>query len=310
VVSLPGKIKAAAPLGARERAEALAAALPPLLIAADRVASTVAQGVHGRRRVGQGDTFWQFRRYEPGDPPQRIDWRRSAKAEPVFVRETEWEAAQSVYLWCDGSPSMDYASAKDLPTKAARARLLLLALAALLARGGERVALLGGGFPALTGRVALDRVATLLERSGALEAGMPPLQSLPRHSHLILIGDFLGPLDRLNAAIQPYVARGCRGALLHIVDPAEEALPFRGRIRFEGLEAEGHLLFGRTEDVAAAYAERFAAHSAALGALARSAGWSLTRHRTDRSAQSALLALYALIGAGVGRSGARAARFG
>ena len=100
------------PLAAlRQRAEEAAAALPPLLVAAERVAATVAQGVHGRRRVGQGETFWQFRQYQPGDAASRIDWRESAKSQRLYVRETEWEAAQSVWLWRDGSASMDYTSA-------------------------------------------------------------------------------------------------------------------------------------------------------------------------------------------------------
>src|SRR5689334_21902661 len=120
----------------QHRAEELAAALPPLLVAAERVATTVAQGVHGRRRVGQGETFWQFRQYEPGDSAQRIDWRESAKSERLYIRQTEWEAAQSVWLWRYGSPSMDYSSAPTLPRKRARADLLLVALAALLMRGG------------------------------------------------------------------------------------------------------------------------------------------------------------------------------
>src|SRR5260370_30705178 len=129
----------------QHRAEELAAALPPLLVAAERVATTVAQGVHGRRRVGQGESFWQFRQYEPGDAAQRIDWRESAKSQRLYVRETEWEAAQSVWLWRDASPSMDYASAASLPSKRARADLLLVALAALLTRGGERTTMLGSG---------------------------------------------------------------------------------------------------------------------------------------------------------------------
>ena len=98
------------------RAEELGAALPPLLVAADRVASTVSQGVHGRRRVGQGETFWQFRRYEPGDSTLRIDWRQSAKSQRVYIRQTEWEAAQSVWLWRDASASMRYRSSKATPT--------------------------------------------------------------------------------------------------------------------------------------------------------------------------------------------------
>src|SRR5919202_4758942 len=148
-------------------AEQLAARLPPLLVAAERVAATVAQGVHGRRRVGQGDSFWQFRQYQPGDAPQRIDWRESAKSQRLYVRETEWEAAQSVWLWRDPSPSMDYASSAALPTKRARADLLLLALVALLVRGGERATLLGSGMPPLSGRVALNRIATMVDRPPA-----------------------------------------------------------------------------------------------------------------------------------------------
>src|SRR5256714_10721107 len=89
----------------RDRAEQAAAVLPPLLVAAERVAVTVAQGVHGRRRVGQGETFWQFRQYQPGDAAARIDWRESAKSQRLYVRETEWEAAQSVWLWRGGSPA-------------------------------------------------------------------------------------------------------------------------------------------------------------------------------------------------------------
>src|SRR4051794_9702897 len=133
----------AAALHHRQRAEALASRLPPLLVAAERVAATVAQGVHGRRRVGTGETFWQYRRYEPGDSAARIDWRQSAKTQPVYVRENEWEAAQSVWLWHDRSDSMNWRSTPHLPTKGDRAALLLMAVACLLVRGGERVALLG-----------------------------------------------------------------------------------------------------------------------------------------------------------------------
>src|SRR5512134_2671766 len=160
------------------RAEALAASLPPLLVAAERVASTVSQGVHGRRRVGQGEAFWQFRRYEPGDATQQIDWRQSAKSERVFIRQTEWEAAQSVWLWRDPSASMAWRSRAELPWKSERADLLLLALASLLARGGEHLALLGTGDGPAAGRPALRRLLAGLERSRgkrpAEVASVPP----------------------------------------------------------------------------------------------------------------------------------------
>ncbi|MFI4986278.1 MAG: DUF58 domain-containing protein, partial [Alphaproteobacteria bacterium] len=204
--------KAAANEGAtaiQQRAERLAASLPPLLVRAERVAATVAQGVHGRRRVGTGDTFWQFRRYEPGDLTQRIDWRRSAKSDVLFVRETEWEAAASVWLWCDRSPSMAYRSSAALGEKGERAALLVLALAALLVRGDEHVALLGSGLRPRPGRAALNRIALMLERGSGRNdelgrGSLPAYELLPRHGQLVLAGDFFAPLEEIDGLVRRF----------------------------------------------------------------------------------------------------------
>lgn len=281
----------------KQRAEQLAASLPPLLVAAERVASTVAQGVHGRRRVGQGETFWQFRQYEFGDRPETIDWRQSAKSDRVFVRETEWEAAQSVWLWRDLSPSMDWRSGKDHPTKRERADLLTLALAALLMRGGEHVALLGlGGRPA-TGRSVLSRLAVNIERGDGPAGDCPPVLPLARYGHVVFISDFLAPLEAIDAAVRGYAESGLRGYLLQVLDPAEEALPYGGRVRFEGLEGEDPWLLSRVESVRGDYVARLTAQRAGLQALARSLGWAWSTHRSDQPPHAALLMLYAALSA-------------
>jgi uncharacterized protein (DUF58 family) len=283
-------------LARRQRAEGLAAILPPLLVAAERIAATVTPGVHGRRRVGPGETFWQFRRYQPGDSRARIDWRQSAKTDPLFVREMEWSAAQSVWLWRDGSPSMRYRSSSNLTEKLERAELLALALVALLVRGGERVALLGDPTAPATGRAALNRLALTLAHGdaphGAPADSLPPSQLLPRHAHLVLIGDFLSPLPTLEARLRGFAERGVKGHLLQVLDPAERSLPFLGRIRFEGLEREGETLLSRVETVREDYQARLERHCAALAAIARSFGWSFATTTTDHPPQSALLALY------------------
>ena len=282
----------------RPRAEAAASALPPLLIEASRVAAAVTPGTHGRRRIGQGDTFWQFRPYEPGEPASRIDWRESAKSDRLYVRETEWEAAQSVFLWRDSSASMDYASTPNLPSKRARADLLTLALAALLVRGGERVTLLGSGLVPGHGRFTLDRLALLLERGGGDPAGgnadgdLPIFESLPRHGHMVLMGDFLAPLEAIHERVLRFADAGLKGHVLQILDPAEESLPFAGRVRFEGMERESPLLISRVEDIRAAYIEKLARHRDGLASLTRLASWSFGVHRTDQSPQYALLGLY------------------
>ena len=281
----------------RHRAEQLAATLPPLLVAAERVAATVAQGVHGRRRVGAGETFWQFRRYEFGDSASLIDWRQSAKSQHLFVRETEWEAAESVWLWCDASPSMHYRSPVSSGEKIERAVLLLFAIAALLIRGGERIALLGTDRVPGSGRAALNRmVATLLGPAGDLGAlrgsSLPRPERLPRYAQVVLIGDFLSPLEEMDELIRKFASEGVKGHLVQVLDPAEEDLPFSGRTEFHGVEGEGAVTVGRVEGLRGDFAARMTARREALLGMARRARWSFAHHRTDRPPETALLALY------------------
>lgn len=269
-------------------AEQLGTALPPLLVEAERVAATVMPGLHGRRRAGPGEAFWQFRPYVPGDQANRIDWRQSGKSDRLFIRETEWEAAQTVALWHASGPGMAWRSTPDLPSKELRAQVLLLALAALLLRGGERVRLFGLPRP-FAGRHALPVIADSLGEM----APRPEDPRIARHARAVLFGDFWEPLDQTRAVIAALAAQGVRGHLLQVLDPAEETLPFAGRVRFEGLGADiAPALVPRVEAVREVYAERLARHRAALAALAQSAGWSFATHRTDHPPEAALMALH------------------
>jgi len=283
---------AEAPFPIRQQAEQLGAVLPPLLVAAERVASTVAQGVHGRRRVGQGETFWQFRPYDMGDAPQSIDWRQSAKSDRVFVRQMEWEAAQSTWIWRDTSPSMDWRSTNDIPTKRDRADLLTLALTVLLIRGGEYVSLLGSGLRPSSGRSTLTRLALLVEEASHEGVGLPPVLPLPRYGQVVFIGDFLGPLDEIQDVARRYAETGVSGHLLQVLDPAEESLPYRGRVRMEGLEGEEPFLLSRVEGVRQDYHKRYEAQCEGVKAIARRLGWTYSHHKTDHPAEMALLGLY------------------
>lgn len=282
------------------RAEALGARLPPLQVAAERVAATVAQGVHGRRRVGQGDSFWQYRPFLTGDTASQIDWRQSARSDRHYVRETEWEAAQTVCLWRDGSASMRWRSKAGPVEKLERAELLLVALASLLLRGGERVRLLGGAPRGLSGRAGLDRMVEELARLPE-GGGVPPEVPLPRHARVVLIGDLLSPLPEIQAAVARMAAVPVTGHLLQILDPAEALLPYEGRVRFEGLEREADMLIPRVEGVRGAYADKLAAQQHGLAAIATAAGWSFGVHRTDHPPEAALLALYTALAPEAGR---------
>lgn len=276
----------------RHEAENAASYLPPLLAAAEKVAATITQGIHGRRRAGPGDTFWHFRQYQVGDPIQRIDWRQSAKRRHVFIRENEWEIAQSVWIWLDRSASMNFSSDDSLPEKSWRAAVLSIALASLLIRGGERVALLDADQKPQADPSILERMAEFIEQSGENPANLPEITDLPRHSRLILVSDFLSPPGDIEARLRHIADTGVRGHIVQIVDPAEETLPFNGRVRFDGMEGEGSILIGRVEAVRLEYSELMRVHREAIAEIARSLGWSYTAHSTDQTPETALLALY------------------
>jgi len=285
------------PSSTLHRSLELASTLPALMVAADRVAATVIQGVHGRRRVGQGDAFWQYRPYRDGDSASQIDWRQSARSRHLFVRETEWEAAASVWLWRDASPSMQYASLRNSDTKAVRAEVLTLALASLLADAGERVTVLGSGVRPTSGRIAVRRIAeTLFDETRANNAkalpSLPPLLPLPAHGTVVLVSDWLDPLDKIEQMLRHYASGGVRGHLVQVLDPAEEDLPFDGHVKFEGLEAEGQHTIRRVEAVRAAYGARLAAQKEGLQRLTSATDWTVHLHRTDKPPQTVLLSLY------------------
>ena len=275
----------------RHEGEDAAARLPALMAEADRIAATVAQGVHGRRRSGIGETFWQYRHHRPEDGRAAVDWRQSAKSDQLFVRQNEWEAANTVALWRDGSPSMQFASSRNLASKADRAAVCLIALAALLTQGGERVSVLGESAISRTGALGLERVSRrLVTGPGAATAVEAPHVS--RFTRIVLASDFLDPPETWQARLSRFATMESNGVLLRIVDPAEEDFPYKGRTRFEAPGSGETLLFGRAEEARKAYRERWQEQGERLTALARQFGWTLITHRTDRPATSAVLSLY------------------
>ncbi|MEO1248391.1 MAG: DUF58 domain-containing protein [Pseudomonadota bacterium] len=290
-----------APTDRSSQAASLAARFHGLSVSALRVAATVAQGTHGRRRSGIGNAFWQFRHYQAGDAVSAIDWRQTAKRGKAFVRETEWEAAQTVWLWRDGSPGLDYASAPSLPTKKERAEIILLAMASLLASGGEQVGLLGID---RRGRPNERDIAALAER---LDLGTDASVRLPQlrgrlspHAEVILISDFLCPFDELTAFLNEVEGRRLRCHLIQILDPAEFDLPFEGRVRFTGFYNEGETLIPKVATVRQDYHDRLTALRESLAERARRSGWTYIEHRTDHSPHTAVMALYQALSAPIG----------
>ena len=276
----------------RAQAESLGATLPPLLAEAEHLAATVLLGEHGRRRAGTGDDFWQYRAAHPGDAMRAVDWRRSARSDSHFVREREWQAAQSVMLWVDPSQSMGFSGSRDRPTKGDRARLVALALAVLLLRGGERVGLAGQGTPR-SGKAQLLR---LVEAFGLTapppDYGVPVEDGLVTHGRAVFVSDFLGDLAGVEAALARAADRAVKGVLLQVLDPAEEEFPFDGRTIFVSMGGTLNHETQQAGDLRARYLQRLADRKARLADLARLSGWLFHTHHTGQAAQSALLWAY------------------
>jgi uncharacterized protein (DUF58 family) len=272
----------------------LAQRLPSLVVAAKEIASSLMHGVHGRRRAGLGETFWQFRPFVSGESTSRIDWRRSARDEHIYVREREWEAAHSIWIWIDRSASMAFTSSLAMQSKLERAIVLGFAMADLLVRGGERVGALGLT-PPLASRTIIERFAEAIliaERtSKQAPEELPPAAPLAPRTRVVLLSDFLSEPSDIARTIENLSARGARGHLVMIADPVEETFPFKGHTEFKDVDSTATLRVGQAESFRPDYIRRLAAHRAAITDAARSRGWTVALHRTDRPASEALLAL-------------------
>lgn len=274
---------------------ALADTLPTLLVEAKRLSSSVLAGIHGRRRSGAGQTFWQFRQYGPGDASSRIDWRRSARGDTLFVREMEWESAHTVRLSVDMSNSMRFQSPDAREAKRDRGVLIAMAVADLLTKGGERVGLIGGERPK-TGEAALRTLTQeLLARDIDKHwkdrwADMTPVR--PRED-VIIVSDFLFSPQERDGLVRQLVERDARAHFVQILDPAEEVFPFKGRVRFEAISKKQQpLLAGRAQDWSEAYKRQFSLFCEELAHVARTHGWSHTISQTGRPATLPLLSLH------------------
>jgi uncharacterized protein (DUF58 family) len=295
-----GRDKPQGPVGLRRDAEKIAGALPPLLAEAEFLASTVAMGVHGRRRAGHGENFWQYRQAVPGDARSAVDWRRSGKSDLQFIREMEWEAAQTVSLWVDDAQSMDYRAEGSARSKSERAKLLALALSVLLVRAGERVALMGTlAAQPRGGRAQLNRMALELggePRERRPDYGRPPPDHFARGGRAVFFSDFLGDLDTLMPALAEAADQGVRGCFVQVLDEAEEVFPFDGRVIFESMGRSTEFETQRARALRDAYGERLAGQRARLAELGRRLGWRCLFHRTSQGPRAALLWLYMAVG--------------
>ncbi|WP_300982893.1 DUF58 domain-containing protein [Roseicyclus sp.] len=277
----------------RSRSEAVAAAAPALMADAQHLAATVLLGVHGRKRAGSGDEFWQYRPAQAGDSYRQIDWRRSALSDGHFIRQTEWQAAQAIMIGVDDGASMQFSGHKSRPEKRRRAQTLAMALAIIALRGGERVGLTHLADAPRAGNAQLMRIATaLMEDHAAVDHGTPRAQIMPLGSRAAFFSDFFGDIGMIEQAVGRAADREVKGALVQILDPDEERFPFDGRTIFESMTGAIRFETLKARGLRDAYLERLAARKTQLQEICRRTGWRYHLHHTDQPAEPTLLWLH------------------
>lgn len=236
---------------------------------ARKLAGTVTSGHHHRQKSGQGEEFWQYREIRSGEPLSRIDWRQSARSRHIYTRETEHHIAQTFCIYSDFSGSMTWRSSKNLPTKLEYSLTIHLAIAYLVLKKDELLAFID----ALThskhiyqGAMQFERYALQLYMLAqqtdhpSLISSFAPSHALPPRSTLILLSDFLTPIEKIAHVLKTTLSQGITPILVQINDPDEHSFPYSGHIRFTGLEGEEAHILPHAQSTQQAYQEKFKGH--------------------------------------------------
>ena len=272
----------------------LDAGLAPLLLQAEQLAQTVAAGEHGRRRPGVGDDFWQFRPFTAGiDTQKSVDWRRSARADQLYVRTYEWKTAQSLAMHVDASANMHD---RGSPSKWAASAVLATALAGAAVRAGERVGSLDHSVPLGYGHGQIARL--MMAFSQETEPAQVAAPRLIPKSKALIFSDFLGDLTSTHSALEMAHDRQVGGILVQVLNRDEVGFAFRGPVIFADPKGSITHETQGAHDLRDRYLQRLAERCDLLDKMAAAAGWRVERVVTDQSMLDAVTRLYRLLSHG------------
>jgi len=248
-------------------------------------------GRHRSRLRGASTEFHEYRPYSPGDDPGLVDWRVFARTDRPYLKTFEQETNLECHLLVDSSASMGFAGGASL-TKLEFASYFSAALAWLVVRGSDRVSLglfddrIRDFLPPGSTRQHLHQVLTALERnqprgptSLAAALARASLQ-LRRRGTVIILSDFYDEPAAVFQALNPFIHRGFRVHLFHLLSPEEMELAAGTVARYEDLESRETLTV-HPNAVAESYHETLQTHLTRLRTLAAQRQLDYTLTRTD-----------------------------
>ena len=191
--------------------------------------------------------FEQYRSYEPGDEPRRIDWKLYGRSDRCFVREAARDSPLTIWILIDASASMTQADARRPDySKLAAAKLIAACLGEIAESQGDAYGLIGLSgagarlLPAGSGLRHRDRLWLALDTidpSGNWpdEAGLRPVwERIEPAALVVILSDGFDPALPLLAA---RLAAAHRQVLsLGLLSCEERDFPFTGGFIFRDPE--------------------------------------------------------------------------
>jgi len=215
-----------------------------LQLAGKLVSDELMLGIHGSKRSGVGTEFEQYRHYEPGDDPKRIDWKLYARTEKHLVRESATESNLQIRFLLDLSGSMNYT--ENGIRRLDYARILLASLAYLGYRQSDLMslyALKDGSLQALApaGKQSFQKILFALQTA---QAAGPWRNDNPRFPEfaakqkelLILVSDFLQVEEEWLKLIRSVASHRREIIIFQLLGEQEMAFDLQGFYRFRDLE--------------------------------------------------------------------------
>ncbi|QKZ13604.1 DUF58 domain-containing protein [Spirosoma sp. KUDC1026] len=238
-----------------------------LQLAGKLVSDELLLGIQASKRSGVGTEFEQFRHYEPGDDPKRIDWKLFAKSGQYLVRESATESNQQLRFLIDLSGSMNYAERNV--SRLNYAKLLLASLAYLSNRQGDQLSLYALQQSAVqtlvpAGKQAFQKIISTLDAAQASGEWKTTQASFPEFSRkqtemLVLASDFLQVGDEWINLIRSVAGPRREIVIFQILGDQELSFDLSGFYRFQDLET-GREMELQAETVRDLVRERSAAY--------------------------------------------------
>jgi uncharacterized protein (DUF58 family) len=282
---------------------ALLARLPNIPLRAKYLVQGFLSGFHRSPLKGNSVEFTEYRAYQSGDEPRRVDWRFFGRSDRLCVKVFEEETQLRVFLFMDGSASMNFASGRNAFTKLEYAKTTLAALAFLASRQGDSfgVAHLGDEMehflPARSRNGHLKAVFARLEapprqQATRIAASLLSLaELLPKRSIVVVASDFYDDPPALEEAFGRLRYDGHDLIALQVLDPIEvEFNDIHGVLEDvetrQRMQTSGH-------EMRESYLERFGAFQRELADALGHRGGDFLPLRTDRPPLEALSAYLA-----------------